>query len=175
MWVNAVFAAGFPPFLAPANLPSTSAPLQLLHLTHITVDVGALVTLGPTPQGERRYVPLLGGVVQGPELNGTVLPGGFDWHLMRADGVLEIAAHYVICATDGSLIEVKSDGLRHGPPQVMARLARGEAVGRDEYFFRTLMRFTTGAPAWAHLNQVMALAVGQRDAGRVLLDVYRIT
>jgi hypothetical protein len=48
-------------------------------------------------------------------------------------------------------------------------------VGREEYFFRTLMRFQTGAPAWLHLNKVMALAVGQREARAVLLDVYRIT
>ena len=92
----------------------------------------------------------------------------------RRDGALEIAAHYVLRTADGALVEVKSDGLRHGPDEVMARLARGEAVPRDAYFFRTLMRFTTGAPAWAHLNKVMAIAVGQRDARAVLLDVYRL-
>jgi len=37
------------------------------------------------------------------------------------------------------------------------------------------MRFTTGAQQWLHLNKVMALAVGERQAGLVLLDVYRIT
>ena len=52
---------------------------------------------------------------------------------------------------------------------------RGEPVAGNEYFFRTLIRFTTGAPAWVHLNKVMALAVGQRQASLVLLDVYRIT
>jgi hypothetical protein len=57
----------------------------------------------------------------------------------------------------------------------MARLARGETVAASEYFFRTLMRFQTGAPAWLHLNKVMAIAVGQRDAKLVRLDVYRIT
>src|SRR5438046_1413854 len=83
------------------------------------------------------------------------------WHGNRADGVLAIAAHYVIRTNDGALIEVQSDGMRHGPPEVMARLARGDSVARDEYFFRTLMRFQTGAPAWVHLNKVMAIAVGQ--------------
>ncbi len=37
------------------------------------------------------------------------------------------------------------------------------------------MRFQTGAAAWLHLNKVLALAVGQREAAAVLLDVYRIT
>jgi hypothetical protein len=81
----------------------------------------------------------------------------------------------VIRADDGSLIEVQSDGMRHGAPEVMARLARGDAVPRDDYFFRTLMRFQSGAPTWVHLNKVMALAVGQRLAKLVVLDVYRIT
>jgi Protein of unknown function (DUF3237) len=120
-------------------------------------------------------VPLGGGTVVGPELNGEIVAGGVDWQVHRADGVLDIAAHYVIRAVDGGLIEVRSDGMRHGPPAVMARLARGEAVARDEYFFRTVVRFSTGAPAWLHLNKVIALALGQRESRAVLLDFYRIT
>ncbi|WP_130482602.1 DUF3237 family protein [Sphaerotilus mobilis] len=151
------------------------APPVLLPMTQVVCEVLPLVTLGPAKHGERRYVPLGGGTVRGPELNGTLVDGGVDWQILRADGVLEIAAHYVIRADDGGLIEVQSDGLRHGPAEVMARLARGEAVEPDAYFFRTLVRFTTGAPAWLHLNRVMALAVGQREASRVRLDFYRIT
>ncbi len=151
------------------------APPALLPMTHIDCEVAPLVTLGNGPHGERRYVPLGGGTVAGPELNGTLVEGGIDWQLLRADEVLEIAAHYVIRCDDGALIEVRSDGMRHGPAEVMQRLARGEPVARDEYFFRTLVRFTTGAPAWLHLNKVMALACGQRDARQVRLDLYRIT
>jgi len=151
------------------------APPALLPLTQIRCEVGQLVSLGQAKHGERRYVPLLGGTVRGPELNGSIVEGGVDWQVNRSDGVLDIAAHYVIRAEDGALIEVQSDGMRHGPPAVMARLARAEAVSRDEYFFRTLMRFQTGAPAWTHLNKVMAIAVGQREARLVVLDVYRIT
>lgn len=151
------------------------APPALIAMTQVRCEVGAVVSLGAAPQGERRYVPLGGGSVSGPELNGTLVEGGVDWQLNRADGVLEIAAHYVIRTDDGALIEVRSEGLRHGPAAVMARLAAGEPVARDEYFFRTLMRFGTGAPQWLHLNRVLALAVGQREARTVLLDVYRIT
>jgi len=153
----------FPP--APALLP----------MAQVRCEVGALVSLGPGKHGERRYVPLGGGSVVGPELNGTLVEGGVDWQVARADGVLDIAAHYVIRTTDGALVEVQSDGMRHGPPEVMAQLARGEAVPRDAYFFRTVVRFQTGAPAWLHLNRVLALACGQREVSRVLLDLYRIT
>lgn len=161
-----------PPHPSNDTLP---APPALLPMCRIACDVGAVVSLGAAPLGERRYVPLGGGTVSGPEFNGTLVEGGIDWQIQRVDGVLDIQAHYVLRADDGSLVEVQSHGLRHGPPEVMARLARGEAVQRDEYFFRTLVRFTTGAPAWLHLNKVMAIAVGSREARRVLLDVYRLT
>lgn len=155
------------------HTPLPPAPL-LLPMTQVHCQVGALVTLGPGPHGERRFVPLGGGTVQGPELNGTLVEGGVDWQVNRADGVLDIAAHYVIRADDGALIEVRSDGLRHGPAEVMARLARGEAVDRDAYYFRTVVRFTTGAPQWQHLNKLIAIAVGQREASVVKLDFYRL-
>jgi hypothetical protein len=147
----------------------------LVPMTQVRCEVGELVSLGAAPHGERRYVPLGGGTVRGPELNGNIVAGGVDWQLNRADGVLEIAAHYVVLTDDGAHVEIRSEGLRHGPPDVMARLARGEAVARDAYFFRTVVRFTTGAPAWAHLNKVMALACGEREARLVKLDLYRIT
>jgi hypothetical protein len=150
-------------------------PPALVPMACVRCDVDALVSLGPGPYGERRFVPLGGGTVEGPELNGTIVEGGVDWQVGRADGVLDIAAHYVIRTPDGALVEVQSQGMRHGPPELMARLAAGEAVAPGEYFFRTVMRFQTGHPAWLHLNKVIAIAVGQREARRVILDVYRLT
>ena len=158
----------------PSEFDLAPAPV-LQPMARISCEVGPLVSLGPTPLGERRYVPLGGGTVSGPELNGTLVEGGVDWQIARTDGVLEIAAHYVLRLDDGALVEVRSEGLRHGPAAVMARLARGEAVDPGEYFFRTVMRFTTGAPGWAHLNRVMAVASGRREAHRVVLEVYRLT
>ena len=150
------------------------APPALLPLAHIECRVGALVSLGPAAYGERRYVPLTGGSVSGPELHGEIVAGGVDWQIQRADGVLDIAAHYVVRAYDGALIEVRSDGMRHGPPAVMQRLARGEPVAADEYWFRTAVRFDTGAPAWLHLNKVLAIASGRREAKLVVLDLWRL-
>lgn len=143
-------------------------------MTRIRCEVGPLVTLGPAKHGERRFVPLGGGIVEGPELNGTIVEGGVDWQLLRADGALEIAAHYVIRTADDALVEVQSDGLRHGPPDVMERLARGDSVPPEAYFFRTLVRFTTGAPNWLHLNKTLAIASGRRESRLVLLDLFRI-
>lgn len=149
-------------------------PPALVPMAQVHCQVGALVSLGMGPQGERRYVPLGGGTVRGPELTGTLVEGGVDWQINRADGVLEIAAHYVIRADDGALIEVRSDGVRHGPPEVLARLARGEPVPREAMYFRTAVRFTTGAASWMHLNRAIAIACGAREARLVTLDLYRL-
>jgi len=154
-----------------ATLPP---PPALVPMTRIVCAVGELVSLGDATYGERRYVPLGGGTVAGPELNGTIVEGGIDWQLRRADGVLDIAAHYVIRTDDGALVEVRSEGMRHGPPEVMARLASGEAVPPAQYFFRTVMRFTTGDARWQHLNRVIAIARGEREARTVTLEVYRL-
>ena len=146
----------------------------LTYLAQVRCDVGEVLTLGAAPMGERRVVALLGGEVVGPGLNGRIVPGGTDWQWSRSDSTLEIAAHYMIETLEGARIEVQSNGLRHGPPEVLARLARGEAVAAHEYFFRTLMRFTTGHAAYERLNRVMALARGRREARRVVLDVWEI-
>jgi hypothetical protein len=161
-----------PPEAYAAALPPAPA---LLPMAHVECDVGPVVSLGLAPAGERRYVPLLGGTVSGPGLSGRVVEGGVDWQVARADGALEIAAHYVVCTDDGALVEIRSDGLRHGPAEVMQRLARGEPVRPDEYFFRTIIRFTTGAASWLHLNKAIAIAVGRREAAKVVLDFYRVT
>jgi hypothetical protein len=144
-------------------------------MAQVACDVGPVVSLGgPARHGERRFVRILGGQVSGPELQGTLEPGGVDWQIQRADGATEISAHYVVRTPDGALVEVQSKGLRHGPPEVMAALARGEAVPPEAYFFRTLVQFTTGHPGWLHLNKLMVLARGRREASRVLLDLWRV-
>ena len=155
-------------------MTGASAAPALVPMAQVRCEVGPLLSLGTAPAGERRVVPLTGGEIDGPELRGRIEPGGSDWQWLRADGVLEIAAHYLVVTPDGARIEVQSQGLRHGPPDVMAALARGEAVDADRYFFRTLMRFQTGHADWLHLNRVMALASGRREATRVVLDVFRI-
>ena len=156
---------------APADFPP---PPGLVPMAQVRCRVDPVQTLGAASLGERRFVPLVGGTVTGPGLQGEIVPGGVDWQIVRDDGTLEIAAHYVVRTPDGGLVEINSNGLRHGPPEVLAALARGEAVPPSAYFFRTLMRFNTGAPAWRHLNKVMGIAVGQRQANEVILDVYQL-
>jgi hypothetical protein len=156
------------------NAPHAGQAPELRFLCRITARVAPLVTLGSGPYGERRFVPIIGGTVQGGSLSGEVLSGGVDWQIQRHDGTLDIKAQYVIRTDDGALIEVESRGYRHGPAEVMARLAKGEPVAPEEYYFRTAMTFQTGAPSWAQLNSVLAIGKAIREPGAAILDVYLV-
>lgn len=140
----------------------------------VEAELADILRLGVTPYGERRIIDIRGGRVSGARLNGRILPGGADWQIIRSDGVADIQARYTIETDGGALIMVTSEGLRHGPPDVMERLARGEAVDAALYYFRTLMRFETADPAVAWLNRILALARGAREANAVRLDVFEV-
>jgi hypothetical protein len=118
-------------------------------------------------------IDILGGRVEGPRLKGRILPGA-DWQLVRPDGIADLTARYGIETDDGGRILVRSDGLRHGPPDVIAALGRGEPVDPSRYYFRTVMRFETVEPALAWLNRILALATGAREKFAVRLAVYEI-
>ena len=140
----------------------------------IHAELANIQRLGRTPYGERRVVGILGGTVSGAKFNGRVLPGGADWQIVRGDGATDIQARYTIESESGATVMVQSDGLRHGPPDVIARLARGETVDPSLYYFRTVMRFETADPALDWLNRILALARGQREANAVRLDVFEV-
>lgn len=140
----------------------------------IRCELEGIMSLGQTPLGERRIINILGGPVTGPKLNGRVLPGGADWQIIRADGATGIQARYTIETDTGARILVSSEGLRHGPPDVMARLARGENIDPALYYFRTVMRFETADPTVDWMNRILAIAHGQREARAIKLDVYEV-
>ena len=139
-----------------------------------TVEVGAPVDGGATALGRRRYVPITGGRFVGPALSGVILPGGADWQLIRADGVAEIAARYVLQADDGSLLTVNSNGFRHGPPEVMAALASGVPVDPATYYFRTAITFEVAGEAHAWLDRTVCFALGARRAAQVELAFHAL-
>jgi hypothetical protein len=141
---------------------------------HIHAELAAINNLGRTPYGERRIIDILGGTVSGPKLNGRILPGGADWQIIRSDGAADIQARYTIETDTGARILVSSEGLRHGPPDILESLARGDKVDPSLYYFRTAMRFETSNPEVAWLNRILALACGQREARAVRLDVYEV-
>jgi hypothetical protein len=146
-----------------------TAPLMTLQ-----VAVGDLVRIGAVPHGTRVIAPIVGGRFDGPRLRGEVLPGGGDWTLLRGDGVLELDLRLTLRTDDGALIHMTSFGLRHGPPEVIAALARGEAVDPAAYYFRTTPRFETGHSRYGFLNHLLAVATGDRRPGGPIYPIEQI-
>jgi hypothetical protein len=140
----------------------------------IRAELGEVLQLGSTPYGERRVINILGGRVEGERFCGRVLPGGADWQLIRTDGAADIRARYTLEGEEGGRVLVASEGLRHGPPEVMLRLSRGETVEPGLYYFRTVMRFETSDVRLAWLNRILALARGIREPRAVRLDVHEV-
>jgi hypothetical protein len=140
----------------------------------IRAELADILHLGHTPYGDRRVINILGGRVDGARLAGRILPGGADWQIVRPDGVADLRARYTIETDGGARILVASNGLRHGAPDVIDRLARGEAVDPALYYFRTAMRFETSDPSAAWLNRIIALGRGAREQRAVRLEVYEV-
>jgi hypothetical protein len=144
-------------------------------LMTLRVNVAASQNIGAGPHGTRRAAPLSGGDFEGSRLRGTVLPGGSaDWLLLRSDGVLELDLRVTLQTADGALISMRSFGLRHGPPEVIAAIGRGEAVDPTTYYFRTTPRFRTAHPAYTFLNRIVAVATGDRRAEGPIYTIHEV-
>jgi len=133
-----------------------SRPLMTVRITAAPPQ-----KVGPVPHGTRLIVPVTGGDFEGPRLRGKILPGGGDWLLLRADGVLELDLRITLETDDHALIYMTFQGLRHGPPDVIAALGRGEVVDPARYYFRTVPRFETSAETYAFLNRIVTVGAGE--------------
>ena len=140
----------------------------------IRCELANILDVGKAPFGHRRVVNILGGPGTGAKLTGRVLPGGADWQIVAADGSIDLHARYTLQSDAGALVQVDSKGMRRGPPDVLARLGRGEDVDPSLYYFRTVMRFETAHPSTAWLNRILGLARGAREKNAVRLDVYEV-
>jgi hypothetical protein len=143
--------------------------VALEHVFTVQVAVAPPLVIGESSRGMRRIIPILGGTCTGPRLQGEVLSGGADWQYVRPDGVLQLTARYTLRADDGALIQVVNRGLRHGPPEVMERMFRGEPVDPAAYYFRSVAEFEAprGPHEWLNKGIFVGLAERQRDAAIV--------
>ena len=148
--------------------------MNLQPLLKAEITLAPAQELGDSPLGRRRIIPITGGTFRGERLSGRVLPGGADWQVIRADGVAELDARYTLETEDKALIYVRNFGYRHGPAEVIKRLAAGEAVDPSLYYMRTTPRFETGAERYQWLNRIICVATGARRAAAVELDFYEV-
>ena len=143
------------------NANGTETAMNSRPLMTVRIAAAPPQKLGTVPHGIRNIVPVTGGDFDGPRLRGQILPGGGDWLLLRSDGVLELDLRITLETDDHALIYMTFQGLRHGPPDAIAALGRGEAVDPANYYFRTVPRFETSAEKYAFLNRIIAVGIGE--------------
>lgn len=141
----------------------------------VVATLDAPIIFGNTGIGERRIIGINGGTVKGPKFNGTVLPGGADWQVVRPDGVSDISARYTIKADDGALIYIDAPGIREASPAVIKRINSGEIVDPSEYYFRTAPRLETASEKYAWVNRRLFICKGVRLPNGVEIRYYLVT
>jgi hypothetical protein len=121
-------------------------PLMTLRLS-----IAPRQEIGSGPQGTRVTFPITGGSFEGERLRGKVLPGGGDWVIKRADGVLELDLRITLEVDDLALVHMTFEGIRDE-----------EAPGGP--YFRTLPRFETADARYSFLNRLLAVGTGEISA-----------
>lgn len=135
----------------------------------------APMVVGATPVGTRRVIPVSGGTFEGERLRGTVLPGaGADWQTLATDGTVLLDVRLVLRTDDGALVSYRYRGVRAAPPDVLARIDRGEDVAASEYYMRTTGMLETAAPAYGWLNRIVVVALGARVPAGPVYDVFEV-
>lgn len=146
----------------------------LQRLMDLEVEVSAPIEVGRTAQGLRRVIPITGGRFRGPHFNGRVLPGGADFQVIATDSLAILEARYVIETDAGDRIYVDNQALRGGPPELIAKLARGEPVDPEQIYFRCVPRFEVASPALQWLTEKLFIGTGARFPDRVCLSVFQV-
>jgi len=149
--------------------------LDSRHLFTIDMSLHPTIEIGATPVGTRRIFTVSGGHFTGDRIRGEVLTAGSsDWLLVGADGAARQDVRLILRADDGALILMTYRGVRHASADINARVARGEAVERTDYYLRTTPIFETAAPEHAWLNNIVTVAIGERRPNGVRYEVFEI-
>src|SRR5579859_4240630 len=144
-----------------AALTESLQSVRTRPLFVMRLDVSPVQLVGKTREGTRRVIPVPGGSFHGERLSGVVLEGGSDWQRVREDAIA-LDVRLTLKTDGGALIGMSYRGIRHGPPEVLARLDRGERVLPSDYYFRTTPLFETGAGEYDWMNRIVAVGIGDR-------------
>jgi hypothetical protein len=148
--------------------------LQTRYAFTITAHIGEVTSAGDIGHGVRRIIPIIGGEVRGPDINGKVCAFGADFQVIRPNELIELEAKYAFETDDGAVVYVENRGIRFGPIELLRQLKRGEAVDPNLIYFRSVPKFETGAERYRWLMQYLFVASAARHADRVVIDVHQV-
>ena len=148
--------------------------LQTRYAFTITARIGEVTSAGDIGHGVRRIIPIIGGEVRGPDVNGKVCAFGADFQVIRPNELIELEAKYAFETDDGAVIYVENRGIRFGPIELLQSLKRGESVDPKLIYFRTVPKFETGSEKYRWLMESLFIASAARHADRVVIDVHQV-
>jgi hypothetical protein len=154
------------------QLPSVSA-LPARHLFDMHVDLEPAQPI-VTAVGTRMTFIAKGGVIEGPELQGEVLPGGGDWLLLGNDGVGRVDVRATLRTHDGALIHYEARGIIKIPSDGLARLAAGEVLPFADTYVRTTPKFETADERYAWLSEIVVVGYNMLSPDRVHYRLYHV-
>src|SRR3954452_7840422 len=125
--------------------------LQTRFVFTITAHIGSVTSAGDIGHGVRRIIPIIGGEVRGPDINGKVCAFGADFQIIRPHELIELEAKYALETDDSAIIYVENRGIRFGPVELLQRLKQGEPVDPKLIYFRCSTKFETGAEKYRWL------------------------
>jgi hypothetical protein len=151
--------------------------IETTHLFDIAVNLDTPLNIGRGPFGQRVFFAAAGGTFQGPRLQGTVLPGGGDWALFRADGAMALDVRLTLRTDDGALLQMTYSGRWVTPPELRAEMgdrANRHQIDPARYYFRTNPLFETGAEQYAWMNDIVCVGSGYLIEGGVAYTVFQV-
>ncbi|RVV98110.1 DUF3237 domain-containing protein [Mesobaculum littorinae] len=148
-------------------------PPRLRLTCQIDAELGPPMERGTVSGAVHRIIPIIGGTVSGERISGRVLNLGADWQMVH-DSHAELDTRYGLETDDGALIDIRNFGLRHGPPEVLAALARGEPVAPEAYYMRTHPRLHSADPRYAWVNRTIFLGTGERYKEAVRIGIFEV-
>ena len=156
------------------SLPPALRELRTRALLAIRLDVRGPMPVIAIPGAGRRIGVVTGGSFDGERLSGTVMDGGSDWQTLKADGSVALDVRLILKTSDDAIVAMTYRGVRHGAPEVIARVDRGEVVDPSEIYFRSIVQFETAAPRYDWLNHLVAVGIGQRRADGPVYSVFEV-
>jgi len=112
----AACALAQPPATELGSMPAEELFPKVEFIFEERVHLAPAVVQGETAMGHRQYIPITGGTIAGPRLNGRVIPGGWDYQLRYAGGCGTLSADYFLEADDGTIIHILNESFSCGAP-----------------------------------------------------------
>ena len=153
--------------------PRTQIATEYLMTLHSPLD---------PPQGANADLQIYnvrpGGWVKGPALSGTVIAPSGDWLRVMPDGARKLDVRLSVRTDDGALVYIAYTGRARASADLVQRLEAGETLGPDRFYFVIAPTFETAAPAYAWLNDIVAVgkivSINRSTDRHVTYDIFAV-